>query len=262
MDWEQWMNGLDANYTQRKIGTRDTLNRAHPGPRFDDRHRKALKIQELITGRDFVAEFKRDMQATESDTAQLIYRTMLIGLGGFTMDGADAATRFLSGTEVQKQSATREIVDALNSAADAPAALSDSLQDALLGTLLDGVQFTVQDPGSRPSISRITPRAGDSIYIHIPRATPALRAKWASRGTVVGEPGWRAPSDRTPVSVYTITAVQSTGSFASITWEYTYRTPGAAPAPSRGAFATGGTIYLIRGSDGKWRTVSARFFIT
>ncbi len=260
--WLQWMDGRNPAYPQMNLGDRDTVPTARPNIRFGDTHTTALRVRTLIDGRDFVREFNQRLATATNDTAQRMYRTMLIGLGAYRGNPDSIVARMTTGSPADRASAVQEMVALFGTdGRDADDATATTIQDGFLSIVLDGAapwRSLITADGSGESPSRIVPRTGDSVRIR-GELTPAVQEIWARRFRIVpsaantpNAPGVTPqPQLQVPYSAYSVSNVTVAGPFARLEFVYTYRTPGAEPAPSRGAYATGYEIYFLR-MDGQW----------
>jgi hypothetical protein len=65
---------------------------------FSDFHAHAIRISQLVSGRQLIAELQRNLAAVSDDSARLVYSTILQGLGELPVDANAVAERFRLGT--------------------------------------------------------------------------------------------------------------------------------------------------------------------
>src|SRR5690606_24838460 len=143
----------------------------------------------------------------------------------------------------------------------ADSATTATLQRDALASLFEGTAAWRPIDGDATGVwRRYLPRDGDAVYVVVPDPLAVLPEAAQRRDPTVLRSRDTIPSDRA-TSVYVIEAVRRVGPFARVSWSYSYHTPGATHAPSRGAFATGWIVDLFW--DGaEWRFIDGAGWIT
>lgn len=254
--WSEWMNGVDPAY--RNYGSSDPV-------RFEERHAVAIRFYQARAGRDVVAELRRKLGAATSDTARLVFGTMLLGLGEPPRAPAEIAAAFRSGSSAARALAVRELGGLLTRTG--PSADSATVQE-LMGRMLD-VALDTATPwpeltpppagrGGWGSYRLASATAPIPIVIRGDNLPRALRERWTTRGARIVDVAWHAPSDQSFL-VITPSDVRQAGPFVRLGMDYAHL---ATRIGGRGtSYAGGWTIYLMQ-TDAGWVVVASSAWIT
>jgi hypothetical protein len=254
--WMEWMDGVNAAYVAR-FGNRPAFRM-----RFEESHLQAIRMRELLTGRNVASELQASLRSAPGDTARSVYRFLLTHLGVPQEPAELIAQRIRAGSSVDRSAAHREATTLLHSAPLADSSTTRTIQEMLLDAALEGRgPWAVPDSSGRPTMRQWSPRAGDSVFVKAHALHPALRTKWSGFGRMVTDTSWKPPIEQAPVSVYEISAVQRNGPLARVRFDFWYWTPGARAAPAPGAMATGYTIDLLETNTG-WQIIGITQWIT
>jgi hypothetical protein len=260
-DWVEWMDGSNPNFPRVALPGRDTTTPAVRF-RFGDGHRQAIRMRELLTGRNVERELQLSLATATDDTARSVFRSLLTSLGA-TQESADViAERISSPDPVVRDAARREVNHLLNRASVADSATTRSVQAAVLEAVIDGTGplSEVRENG-RPLLPRYTARTGDSVFIRAYRLHPDLRARWSSFGTMLADSAAAVPTDVAPVSVFEPGLVHRDGPFVRVSIGFWQWVPGARAAPSPGAWATDHVLDLMW-NGARWVLVNGSQLIT
>lgn len=265
--WIVWMDGRDSaqlarsrELAQRYVWARDTL----PRVRFEESHATAMRMYQRRTGRDLVGEIRRGYAEAASDSARLVYGTMLEGLGELRLDDAELVSAFTSGVPARIALARRQLAARLRHAPPLDSALASALVERTLG-ILTGTATPWRALSADSTDSPRAPRpelhgSGRGARYVAPGLSPAAREAWARR-VQLQTPGNTPPLDpREPVVVYRIHPVRGFGSFAMV-YVSASEQMGRAPDEAPVHYASGTTYHLMRlGTD--WVLVAVEGWVT
>lgn len=264
--WLEWMNGQDPRYAAAQRNAPSAVpRRAGIAPRFEDSHRTAIRMYAARTGRDVVSDLRQSYGAATSDSARLIFGTILEGLGELQLTEAELAESFTSRVPSRVQLArgvlARSLGEAATPMADANAAtLIDQLISAVVNStplwpdLMPGPRVPARDalPGGHSVSGR--------VFFHVDNVPQAVRAKWAGQVEFISESEWRQRDARTGATLYRVSPVQAWGRFARVYVETSERVSRAGnEAPQ--AYAAGSGYYLME-VNGEWVIVARDSWIT
>lgn len=264
--WLQWMDGRDSHYVA--MARRSSLPpRARPDTlprvRFEESHATAIRFFQARTGRDIVAELRRRYDEAPSDSARLVFGTMLEGLGALEAGDEQLVAWFRSGNPAQVDLARRMLAPGFAKSAHADTTVAIPLLERLLAAIVDSAPlwpYGVTDLGTS---------GRDPAILHMPRGVffvdtlgvPArIRDEWRSRVTFLPKTQWIERDTRAPGVYYSIAPISTWGHFARVnvtTSERFARKPDEAPR----AYASGVTYWLMY-VDGQWVEVALMGWVT
>lgn len=269
-EWLQWMDGRDsahfAAWAERRAllpeGMRsDTV----PRVRFEETHRTAIRMYMARTGRDITGELERGYAAAESDSARLVFGTMLQRLGRVRLTEAEIADAFVSNVPARITLAQSALVS-LFSVSHEPVAPATAVSfiDRVMAAIVDGVpMWRLVAAGDRPAAGAGRPMLhapAKRIFLNGDSLPEAIRAKWSTRVEVILPAEWTRRDAREAGVFYTFAPVRAWGRFVRVqvtVSERLARPEGQAPAQ----YASGNTYYLME-LDGEWVVVAAEGWIT
>lgn len=268
--WTEWMNGVDSSYAAERAALQRAgqLSMTSPDPsiRFEASHATAIRFVQARTGRDVIGELRRELERAQSDSARLVFGTMLQGLGELHPTLAQLANDLRS-TEVSRHAlAVRALLQRFREPTDlADSATAAPILDRLITLVIDGV------PAWRPLRSdgagwahhgpelHQTPGRRDAFLLR-DSVPPSLGEKWGARGALLTMDEW----DRRPLTdagvLYTLSSVRRAGPFVLVgvrASERVARNPGDAPR----AYAAQVRYYLMD-VGGEWVVVASDGWVT
>lgn len=269
--WAEWMNGVDRRYAAARAAANASAGLPAPRPeprvRFGESHAVAIRFFQARTGRDLIAELRRGLEAAASDSARLVFGTMLQGLGELRLSADEVAAHFRSGEPgriaLARNALARMVWDSSEvKAADSATAIP--ILDRLVALVVEGgPPWRSVDgrpgPGRQGPALHATPRR-QSISVLADSMPTELRDKWKDRVALVTAAEWR---DRPPTEagvLYTLSGVRRVGPFVVVgvtTSERTARRPGEAPR----VYAAG-TLYYLMEQGGEWVIVAVDQWVT
>lgn len=262
--WLEWMNGRDRRYDA--VGHGGAASSAAPEVRFEESHWTAIRFFEARTRRDVVEELRRGYDAAGSDSARLVFGTMLQHFGEVRLTEAQVAEAFLSGVPARIQLAREALLHGFNSAASAPmnAAAAAPFIDRLLAVTVDsaplwrvGAADLLTPPrGARPIVHAEVRR----IFLNGDSLPDALRARWQGRLEIIASAEWDRRDVRSAAVFYTVRPLRAWGRFVRIEVldsERIARPDGQLPAQ----YAAGNTYYLME-LNGEWVIVAEEGWVT
>ena len=267
--WLEWMDGRDPAYAAASAAsaarTGRTLGSPAPQPRFDESHATAIRFFTARTGRDIVAELQRGYATAASDSARLVFGTMLRRLGELKLTSAEIADAFASGDATRATLARATLVSEFRAAATPlPADSASPFIDRMIGVTLEpGAAFwrsvepgrTAQS-GGRPSLHVSSAR----IYLNGTGLPDAVRAKWGARFAVILPAEWSRRDVREGAVFYSFTPVLRWGRFVRVEVGVSERVDRAADAAPQ-QYASWNAYYLME-LDGEWVVVAREGWIT
>jgi hypothetical protein len=252
-DWSRWMVARRPRYSQSQ----------DPVAWFQDSHRVAIRMTELHTGRDIVAELREQAAEAAGDTAVLVYSTLLSGLGAMMSDPDTVAHYLTSDSPELRVVARRQLRRLLAEAEPAAPALAAEVVNRLLAVLLEG-----EDPW--PELHPGEARAWDlsvqgghrqeeaRLLLRDRDLPPGVRESWEGRVEILGA-GEALPL-REASTLVTVGPVLQVGPFVSLQADYTTRFQRRADE-SPGGYAGGFWVHLFLGDEG-WRVVAVGGWVT
>lgn len=261
--WRQWIDWAQApNPAYVSLVPPLRPSPLPSGPRFEDSHRRALQYQQALTGRDFVAEFRRAYTRSSTDSARLTFGTMLLGLGALRRGWDELARELQAGTPAAVSLARAEVTARLQAAsttaerAEASAPEAAELEDALVQMAIGESPPPWPDIAERfvaaPARAQQTVRSTGRTYLFdAERTPPALVARWAGRIDTISTRGWDAlPPARATVRLR-VTAARRYGPFYSLSMATNGLLPPRGDLPaSRYSAAT--YLIVMRWNDRWW----------
>ena len=269
--WADWMNAPNASYAAASAAARASLGLPAPRPearvRFEKSHATAIRFFQARTGRDVIAELRRGLETADSDSARLVFGTMLQGLGELRLSADELVAHFRSGEPGRVALARRSLTEMFwrdRRATPADSATAFKLLDRLASLVLDGGPPWRSLDG-RPAPGRQGPElhatpGQKSVFLLADSLPAALREKWKDRVSVVTSAQWRDRPLTDAGVLYTLSGVRQVGPFVVVgvsSQERMARRQGEAPQ----LFAAGTTYYLIE-LNGEWVVVSADAWVT
>jgi hypothetical protein len=255
--WREWMNGQDPAYVS------PTGSPPPQGPRWERSHETALRFYAARTGRDVIGELRRAFASASSDTARLVFGTMLLGLREHRPVAAEVAERILRGSREDFSLAVQEMFHLYSRATAPDSATRVLLTDQLLSAVLSGespwrpAALFVRPPDFKPILHTNAQRPAFLVADSLPAE---VRARWADRIQLISAAELRSRSDHLAGLYFVPGLIRRVGPFASVHIEYDERqarAPGEAPI----GYAGGLTAYLIETPEG-WLLVSMQQWVT
>jgi hypothetical protein len=258
--WLEWMNGRDPRY--------DAVMRARAGAapevRFEESHSTAIRFYEMRTGRDVVADLRRGYDAARSDSARLVFGTMLQQLGEVQFTEDQMVEAFTSGVTARIVLARQALLRRFNRPSPMDAASAAPLIDRLLASIVDTAplwrvgaeDLRALHRGDRPIVHAQVQR----IFLNGDSLPDAVRAKWGARLQIITDAEWASRDVRSAAVFYTVPPPRRWGRFVRIKVldaERTARAEGQLPA----AYAAGKTYYLME-LNGEWVIVAEEGWVT
>jgi hypothetical protein len=265
--WLEWADGRDPGYAAANaaVEARMAALVARARPRFDESHQTAIRFFMARTGRDIVGELRRGYEAAVSDSARLVFGTMLQKLGDLQLSNAEIADALASGDPARSTLGQAALRSGFRLMATAlPPDTAAPFIDRLIAVMVDsGTFWRSAETGQRPP-----PRGGRAtlhaapgrVFVNGDNLPDAVRAKWASRLDIISRAEWNRRDPRQAALLYTFTPVRRWGRFVRVevgVSERTARPEGHAPAQ----YASGNTYYLMD-LNGEWVVVAWEGFIT
>jgi hypothetical protein len=265
--WLHWMSGYDPKYAAARATAAaqnrlqfDTIER----PNFGEEHRTAMRMYMLRTGRNVIDELQRGYDAATSDTARLVFGTMLQGMGELTPSEAQIAEAFASGAP-QRATLAREALVAQFSRLATPmdTIAAAPLIDRLLSVTINSAPlWRVGAADMRQSDRQGSPtlhaRAG-RVAFAAANLPSSVRAKWVDRIQII-TPNTLPIDPRDALVIYAVTPVRAWGRFVRVEVsadERLARRPDQAPAHYAAA-----TLYYLMELNGEWVIVAWESWVT
>jgi hypothetical protein len=269
--WADWMNAPNASYAAARAAANASLGLPAPRPeprvRFEGSHATAIRFFQARTGRNVIAELRRGLETADSDSAHLVFGTMLQGLGELRLSADELVAHFKSGEPGRVALAQRSLTEMFwrdRRASPADSATALTILDRLASLVLEGGAPWRSIDG-RPAPGRQGPElhatpGQKSIFLLADSLPAALREKWKDRVSVVTSAEWRDRPLTDAGVLYTLSGVRHVGPFVVVgvtSQERMARRPGEAPQ----LFAAGTTYYLMQ-LNGEWVIVSTDMWVT
>jgi hypothetical protein len=269
--WADWMNAPNARYAEARAAANASLGLPAPSPeprvRFEGSHATAIRFFQARTGRNVIAELRRGLETADSDSARLVFGTMLQGLGELRLSADELVAYFRSGEPGRIALARRSLTEMFwrdRRATPADSATALEILDRLASLVLEGGPPWRSIDG-RPAPGRQGPElhatpGQRSVFLLADSLPAALREKWKDRVSVVTSAEWRDRPLTDAGVLYTLSGVRQVGPFVVVgvtSQERIARRQGEAPQ----LFAAGTTYYLME-LNGEWVIVSADMWVT
>ncbi|MEJ7811924.1 MAG: hypothetical protein WKG32_16045 [Gemmatimonadaceae bacterium] len=265
--WMEWTSGTDP----RVAATAAPPPPARPPEwrvRFEESHATAIRFYQARTGRDVIGELRRGFAQAESDSARLVYGTMLGGLGALRLSVEEIATYLRGGSPALVALGTRELARLFRDPpprADSATALL--LLDRLIATLVEGApgwpSLRARSDSARPprgARPEANPRPTRPVFLLADSLPPALRAKWKDRAAIVTSEEWARRSLREPGDLYTLSSVGRIGPFVRLYMDAAGRL--ARREDQAPALYGSGTTYYLMELNGEWVAVSISAWVS
>jgi hypothetical protein len=261
--WLQWMDGRDPAYTRTQLANSrasglpvDTMPRA----RFDGSHRTAIRMHMARTGRNLLAEVRRDYDNAPNDTARLVFGTILHGLDALHLTTAQIVDAFESGSSARRALGRLELMRVF---ADSAKPLDDASAAPVIDRLLEGVLdparlWRTNAPDLRLPGQPILHASRTRTKVSAANLAPSIRAKWASRVEIVTDTA--RIDDREAGVIYRVEPVVGFGNFIRVRIEASERLQRSADQAPQ-AYAAGTTFYLMN-RGGEWVIVDWSTWVT
>jgi hypothetical protein len=254
--WLQWMDGHNPAYP----------GSAHPTVRFEESHITAIRFYSVRTHRDIVGELRHAYGAAESDSARLVFGTMLQGLGESTLSEAEIAADLSSGIRARVTLARKTLGSRFaQSATLLDATAATPLIDRLLAAVIDSAPLwrsgvpdldATAPLGVRPISHAVIRR----IILNSDGLSPALRQRWTARVTIMSGTEWSSLDPRAAAVFYSVTPVRVWGRFVRVEIRASERvTRGPDQVPSENAAAS---AYYLMNVNGEWVIVAQEGWVT
>ena len=271
-DWLEWMNGRNPAYPPLRIAGQPVATGT--AVRFEETHANAIRYVTASSGRDVVGELRGALARAESDSAHLVFGTMLVELDAYEAPPAEVAALFrrsAAHADLGLRLVLRLFGCSPRGLCGQPAApLADSATTAAITDRLIGVTLarepewpTIQEKTGRPPPRAGINPAGESSAnglledANLPRGA---RDRWRSRVRIISRSEWDAMPVRAEGMLYTLSTVWRVGPFAHVTINYAGRV-GRTPEQGPHLYYGGRSYYLME-LDGEWVVVSRSEWIT
>jgi hypothetical protein len=273
-DWRAWLLWM--------TGPTPTVARpgapARPRPMaFSAANQRAIRMYEVRTGRDVVSELRRNMSAADSDSARLIYSTILTGLGVASANVDEVARLFISGSAGELAQARAGFMDVFRDAnaglgrgappptpgrTGARLALADSITrvevaDRIVSAILGRgapLQTVEQKRGFGAGARFLfpSPDATTGRVLITDSLPPAVVERRQSQGTLLPSSGVNARDPRENREIVRIGNVNHIGPFVQVVlgWDVSYTD---AAGVRRGG-GSRSSLFLLK-IDGEWVVV-------
>lgn len=267
--WLQWMDGRDS----AQIAAWAARLAALPNPtrsdtvarvRFEETHRTAIRMYMAQTGRDVIGEMQRSYAAAESDSARLIFGTMLQGLGRLRLLEDEIAGAFISGVPARITVARQALLSRFpESVPPSDPDVAAPFIDRLIAATVDSAplwRFGAAEGGAAGEGRPMLHAPAKRIFVNGDGLPAAVRAKWSSRVEIISREEWNRRDPREAGVFYTFTPVRVWGRFVRVervVSERLARAEGQAPAQ----YASANTYYLME-LNGDWVIVDQRGWVT
>jgi hypothetical protein len=259
------MSRVDPKY-KSPSGPPSAARAATPQVRFEGTHITAIRIYSARTGRDVVSELRQSYRTATSDSARLIFGTMLQGLGELQLTEAEMANAFTSLVPERVTLARGALVANLgDSAAHMPGAKAAALVDRLLASVVNSTPVWPElVPGSRTSARGLPPAlvhgGSGQVLFNVENVPETVRAKWTGQVVFISKSEWDQRNPREGGVLYSVDPVRVWGRFARVYVGLSERMSRAADAVPT-AYAAGFTFYLME-LNGDWVVVSSTAWVT
>ena len=269
--WVEWMSGIDPRYAAAQAAAYASARLPQPRPeprvRFGESHATAIRFFQARTGRDVIAELRRGLEAATSDSAHLVFATMLQGLGELRLSADEVAAHARSGDPGRIALARRALTQMFwfeGRATVADSATALPLLDRLVALVVEGAPpWRSLDgrsgPGRQGPELHAAPRR-QSVFLLADSIPAALRDKWKARVGIVTAAEWRDRPLTEAGVLYTLSNVRRAGPFVFLgvnASERIARRQGEAPQLYAAA-----THYYLMEFGGDWVIVAVDAWVT
>jgi hypothetical protein len=245
--WQEWANG-------------DTASR---GVRFERSHVIGLLFYAKRTGRDVVGELRRDFESAASDSARLVFGTILLGLEEHRPDPARVAERIRNGSAADFSLGAREMLSLFGTTSAPDPETRARLTDELLRAVLAGEDpWPLASPFARPYDFEpvLHSNAERPVFLVADSLPPEVRERWKDRVRLISSADLRLRPDREPGVYFAPPVIERAGPFARVGIRYGER-QARAPDEAPVGYAGGLTAYLVETPDG-WALVAVGRWVT
>jgi hypothetical protein len=264
--WLQWMDGRDPDYIaatrQSSLPPRmrpDTV----PRVRFEQSHATAIRFFQARTGRDIVAELRRGYDEASSDSARLVFGTMLQGLGALQSGDEQLVAWFRSGNPTQVALARGMLVPSFAKSARADTTVAIPLLERLLAAIVHSAPLWSHlndGSGARRSDPATLHTLRGRCFIDTLGLPPRVRSEWNSRVELISQSLWNERDVRSPSVFYRIEPIATWGHFARLQVTATQRY--ARKPDERPTVYASGSTYWLMNLDGEWVIVAESHWVT
>ena len=271
-EWLEWMNGRDPAYQPPGLAGQGTATGI--AVRFEESHANAIRYIAARSGRDVVGELRRALGRAESDSAQLVFATMLGELDAYDASPAEVAalfTRSAALAELGRRLVLGQFGCSSRGLCGRPtvpfadSATTATITDRLIGMTLarEAGWRTIEERTGRPQTRTGINPAGEwspNGMLEDANLPPGARDRWGNRVRIISRPEWDAMPVRSEGMLYTISPVWRVGPFVHVTISYAGR---VARTPEQGPHLYyGGRRYYLMELDGEWVVVGRGEWIT
>lgn len=264
--WLEWLIGEDPEYAAARRAMAERFGRPVNARNlhFGDDHRVAMRLYALRTGRDVVAELRRNHERATSERERLIFATMLQGLGELQMTAEQIASEFRAGIPERARTARRALVSLFaREARPIEPAQASPLIDRLIASIVDS--WPLWPHGA----ADMGPASAGRPELHARRGLVRLSAenlpaelveKWGKKVEILSSSARGQLNPREATVVYTVSRVTGIGPFARIEMRADEQL--ARPADHAPAHYASATMYYLMNRDGEWVIVAAEGWVT
>ena len=259
--WRDWTEGVDPQHSSRDVSP----SGMSPEFRVEQSQIVAIRMYSARTGRDVVGELRQGYRSATSESARLIFGSMLQGLGELQLNETDVADAFTSRVPERIALARGALVSNLgDSATRMPDAKAAALVDRLIASVVNSTPlWPNMMAGPRGSVRDALPGlhgASGPIFFDAENIPESVRAKWAGQVAFISKSELQRRNPREGGIFYFVDPVRVWGRFARVHMELSERRSRAADAVPQ-AYAAGATYYLME-LNGEWVVVSRDAWIT
>ncbi|MBB4635001.1 hypothetical protein [Longimicrobium terrae] len=251
--WLEWMDGRNPAYA----AANPTLPR--PGVRWDAAHRTTVRFQQVLTGRRIVDELHARLAAAESDSARLVFGTMLVGMDEAIHTPAQIAQMVQSASVADRALGMRQLPMLFRDAVPADSATAEVLVDRVLAIQIDAAQ-PWPDVDGKTARAWVTARGEGPIPALLRRDSlpPEVARRWGARVRLLSAAELAALPQREPGTRIRVSRPMVLGPFARVDLRFDSRYPrGAdeAPAGNAGLWSAwllktpGGWVLVMQGGS-------------
>lgn len=267
--WLQWMDGRDrehfAAWAEARARLREPMRSdTVPRVRFEEAHQTAIRMYVAQTGRDVIGEMQRSYAAAQSDSARLVFGTMLHGLGRLRLAEDEMAEAFISGVAARITLARQALLSRFpESVEPSDPEVAAPFIDRLIAATVDAAPLwrSGATGGGAPGEGRPMLHApAKRIFVNGDGLPEAVRAKWSSRVEIISRVEWNRRDAREAGVLYTFAPVRAWGRFVRVERALSERLArGEGQGPAQ--YASSNTYYLME-LNGEWVIVDQRGWIT
>lgn len=220
---------------------------------------RALNFSEHLTGRDIIAEWKRQLATAKDDSARYTFEILLLPFGAWAPPSLDSiATLIRFGNAINYARGINGFDTAFaRRGRPADSALTADIVDRLVAYAADDRPLwptirpswdTTSAPPEADAVVSRPDSARRRVVLFAPVIPEAERARWQRQVTWLDAPETSEVNDSGKTTHLSITAVDVAGPFIQVRWAW-----------RRGDDDGGGATILLRNGDG-WMVVNRNFF--